>query len=160
MRLSFLRKSHPMKRHSFFTHLFCLSAFFLAANALNALTIPASEDSYTAPGNKLSIATNKANSLVVDTNRKAYLYFDLSEVPQDAVVRWAKLRLFFPTVKTGGAGLSVHPVTGIWNESYWSSDVPGISGSIGTIAPDKIAARRFVTVDVTGTVQQWINGAR
>ncbi len=148
-----------MKRTVPFIYLICLSAFFIAANALNALTIPASEDSYTAPRNTLSYSTNNANGLIVDATRKSYLYFDLSDIPPDAVVRWAKLRLFLPTVRTAGAGMSVHLVTGTWNESTRLADVPSIStGSIGMIAPDKMASRRFVTVDVKDTVQKWING--
>ena len=148
-----------MKRTVPFIYLICLSAFFIAANALNALTIPASEDSYTAPRNTLSYSTNNANALVVDATRKSYLYFDLSDIPSDAVVRWAKLRLFLPTVRTAGAGLSVHLVTGTWNESTRLADVPSIvAGSLGVIPSSKMASRRFVTVDVTGTVQQWING--
>jgi hypothetical protein len=101
--------------------------FFLAARKLNALTIPASEDSYTAPRNTLSHSTDNANSLIVDATRKSYLYFDLSDIPADAMVRWAKLRLFLPTVRTAGAGLSVHLVTGTWNESTRLADVPSIS---------------------------------
>jgi sulfatase modifying factor 1 len=148
-----------MKRHALLVALLCLSALFITAGSLNALTIPASEDSYTAPRNTLSYSTNNANSLVVDATRKSYLYFDLSDIPNDAVVRWAKLRLFLPTVRTPGAGLSVHLVTGTWNESTRLADVPSIvSGSLGMIAPSKMASRRFVTVDVKDTVQKWING--
>jgi formylglycine-generating enzyme required for sulfatase activity len=147
-----------MKRHALFFGLLCLSALFIRATSY-ALTIPASEDSYTASGSKLNNLTNNANSLIVDATRKSYLYFDLSDIPADAVIRWAKLRLFLPTVRTAGAGLSVHLVTGTWNESSRIADVPSISaGSLGAIAPDKMASRRFVTVDVTNTVQQWING--
>jgi sulfatase modifying factor 1 len=148
-----------MKRHALFVALLCSSALFITASCLNALTIPASEDSYTAAGNKLSYSTNNANGLVVDGIRKAYLFFDLSDIPNDAVVRWAKLRLFLPTVRTAGAGLSVHLVTGTWNESTRLADVPSIvSGSLGMIEPSRMASRRFVTVDVKDTVQKWING--
>jgi formylglycine-generating enzyme required for sulfatase activity len=148
-----------MKRHALLVALLCLSALFITVGSLNALTIPASEDSYTAPRNTLSYSTNNANSLVVDATRKSYLYFDLSDIPADAVVRWAKLRLFLPTVRTAGAGLSVHLVTGTWNESTRLADVPSVvTGSLGMIAPDKMASRRFVTVDVKDTVQKWING--
>jgi formylglycine-generating enzyme required for sulfatase activity len=67
--------------------------------------------------------------------------------------------LFLPTVRTPGAGLSVHLVTGTWNESARLADVPSIvAGSIGMIAAGKMASRRFVTVDVKDTVQKWING--
>jgi formylglycine-generating enzyme required for sulfatase activity len=148
-----------MKRHALFFALLCLSSLLIATSKLNALTIPASEDSYTAPGNKLSLATNNANSLVVDASRKSYLYFDLSDVPTDAVVRWAKLRLFLPIVQRPGSGLSVHLVTSEWNESKTSASLPTLAaGTIGVITPDKMASRRFVTVDVTSTVQKWIKG--
>lgn len=147
-----------MKRTWLFIGLL-FSVLLFTSSIVNALTIPASEDSYTAAGNKLSYSTNNANSLVVDGIRKAYLFFDLSDIPADAVVRWAKLRLFLPTVRTPGAGLSVHLVTGTWNESSRISDAPVISaGSLGMIAPEKMASRRFVTVDVKDTVQKWING--
>jgi formylglycine-generating enzyme required for sulfatase activity len=146
-----------MKRHALFPALLCLSSLLIAASKLSALTIPASEDSYTAPGNKLSLATNNANGLLVDATRKSYLYFDLSDIPTDAVVRWAKLRLFLPIVQRPGAGLSVHLVTSEWNESRASNSLPTLAaGTIGVIAPDKMASRRFVTVDVTSTVQSWI----
>jgi formylglycine-generating enzyme required for sulfatase activity len=148
-----------MKRHSLFVAFLCLSSLFFAVGRVNALTIPASEDSYTAPGNKLSLATNNANSLIVDATRKSYLYFDLSDIPTDAVVRWAKLRLFLPIVQRPGAGLSVHVVNSEWNESKASTSLPTLaSGTIGVITPDKMASRRFVTVDVTSTVQKWIKG--
>lgn len=147
-----------MKRHALLVVLLCWFTLFFATTS-RALTIPASEDSYTASGNKLNNLTNDANSLIVDATRKSYLYFDLSDIPPDAVVRWAKLRLFLPTVRTPGAGLSVHLVTGTWNESTRLADVPSIvAGSLGMIAPNKMASRRFVTVDVKDTVQKWING--
>ena len=142
------------------TTLLLLSLFTICFSAIrsDALTIPATEDSYTAAGNKLTIATNNANSLIVDSSRKSYLYFDLSDIPTDAVVRWAKLRMFLPIVQRPGAGLSVHVVTSEWNESR-NSNLPTIStGSIGAITPDKMASRRFVTTDVTSTVQKWIKG--
>ena len=148
-----------MKHAALSVYLLCLSALFFSSNGLRALTIPASEDSYTAPGNKLSLATNNANSLIVDANRKSYLYFDLSDIPTDAVVRWAKLRLFLPIVQRPGAGLSVHLVNSEWNESKASTSLPTLAaGTIGVITPDKMASRRFVTVDVTSTVQKWIKG--
>ena len=148
-----------MKHAALSVYLLCLSALFFSSNGLRALTIPASEDSYTAPGNKLSLATNNANSLVVDANRKSYLYFDLSDIPIDTIVRWAKLRLFLPIVQRPGAGLSVHLVNSEWNESKASTSLPTLAaGTIGVITPDKMASRRFVTVDVTSTVQKWIKG--
>ena len=90
-----------MKRPALFVVLLCWFTLFFATTS-HALTIPASEDSFTAPRNTLGYSTNNANALFVDATRKSYLYFDLSDIPQDAVVRWAKLRLFLPTVRTPG----------------------------------------------------------
>jgi len=93
----------------------------------------------------------------VDATRKAYVYFDLSEIPTTAVVRWAKLRLFLPLVRVKGSGVNVHTVTGEWNEALQSAE-PSISSTpVGIIEADKLASKRFVTTDVTSTVQDWIN---
>ena len=120
------------------------------------LTIPASEDS-SSVSSKLTTAGNNSGVLAVDAVRKAYVYFDLSEIPTTAVVRWAKLRLFLPQVRVKGSGVNVHTVSGEWNEALQSA-APVISVSrVGTIGADKLASKRFVTVDVTSTVQSWIN---
>jgi hypothetical protein len=134
---------------------YCLGALLVGSSFSHALTIPASEDS-SSFGSRLSIVGNKSGVLSVDATRKAYVYFDLSEIPITAVVRWAKLRLFLPVVRVKGSGVHVHTVTGEWNEALQSAE-PGISSTpVGTIGPDKIATKRFVTVDVTSTVQDWI----
>lgn len=104
------------------------------------------------------LSSGAASSLTVDSSRTSYLYFDLSDVPSDAIVRWAKLRLFLPIVRTKGAGLEVHLVTSQWNEAL-ASNMPSISaGTIGVIPPEKLGTKRFVTVDITNTVQGWISG--
>ena len=120
------------------------------------LTIPASEDT-TGSAGKLILSSGAATALTVDPSRTAYLYFDLSDIPSDAVVRWAKLRLFLPSVRAKGAGLGVHFVTSQWNEAL-ASNQPTIGiDPIGVIQPEKLGTRRFVTVDVTSAVQGWIN---
>ena len=134
----------------------CLGASLVGASLSHALTIPASEDSFSS-ASRLSTAGNKSGVLSVDATRKAYVYFDLSEVPTTAVVRWAKLRLFLPLVRVKGSGVNVYTVTGEWNEALQSAE-PAISSTpVGTIGADKLASKRFVTVDVTSTVQGWIN---
>ena len=72
-----------MKRHALSVAFLCFFALFTASE-LNALTIPASEDSYTASGNKLNNLTNDANSLIVDATRKSYLEVDPVFRPEDA----------------------------------------------------------------------------
>jgi len=121
------------------------------------LTIPASEDTVGA-GNTLLKTSGALPSLNVDGVRTSYLYFDLNDIPSDAVVRWAKLRLFLPVVRSKGAGLGVHLVTSEWNEAVASIQPTIATGTLGVIEPEKLASKRFVTVDVTSTVQSWISG--
>lgn len=136
--------------------LWCLVIPFFSTSVSRALTIPASEDSSSFVS-RLNTAGNKSGFLSVDASRKAYVYFDLSEIPATAVVRWAKLRLFLPLVRVKGSGVNVHTVTGEWNEALQSAE-PAISSTpVGTIGAEKFAIKRFVTVDVTSTVQDWIN---
>ena len=131
-------------------------AMFACAGPSHALTIPASEDSSSSVS-RLTTAGNNSGVLLVDATHKAYVYFDLSEVPTTSVVRWAKLRLFLPAVRVKGSGVKLHAVTGEWNEALQSAE-PAISATpLATITPDKLATKRFVTVDVTSTVQDWIN---
>jgi len=137
-----------------------LIAFGFVSGAYG-LTIPASEDtvgSIVAGQSKLTAAANAAPNLMVDATHTAFLYFNLDEVPHDAVLRWAKLRLFLPSVRVKGAGLGVHVVTGAWDEALASVQPLVATGTVSTIGPEKLGTRRFVTVDVTSTVQSWISG--
>jgi len=137
--------------------LLCNLVAFGFACAAHGLTIPASEDTM-GYGNTLLKASGALPSLNVDGARTSYIYFDLNDIPSDAVVRWAKLRLFLPTVRTKGAGLGVHLVTGTWNEALASMQPAIDQGTLGVIEPEKLASKRFVTVDITSTVQSWISG--
>ena len=135
----------------------CNLIFFVFATGAQGLTIPASEDT-TGYKNLLTKAAGSSTLLTVDLSRTAYLYFDLNDIPADAVLRWAKLRLYLPAVRNRGSGLGVYRATSEWNEAL-ASQQPGLSaGTVGLIGPEKIAAKRFVTVDVTATVQDWISG--
>jgi len=137
-----------------------LIAFGFVSGAYG-LTIPASEDtvgSVVAGQSKLTAAANAAPNLMVDATHTAFLYFNLDEVPHDAVLRWAKLRLFLPSVRVKGAGLGVHVVTSQWDEAAASNQPTLATGTVASIGPEKLGTRRFVTVDVTSTVQSWISG--
>jgi hypothetical protein len=133
-----------------------LIAFGFVSGAYG-LTIPASEDTV-GYQSKLTAAANAAPNLMVDATHTAFLYFNLNEVPQDAVLRWAKLRLFLPSVRVKGAGLGVHVVTSQWDEAAASNQPTVATGTVASIGPEKLGTRRFVTVDVTSTVQSWISG--
>ncbi len=139
-----------------FSFLCFLGAMLASVGLSHALTIPASED--TSGAAKITTAANGAASLSVDAGNKAYLYFNLNDIPSTAVVRWAKLRLFLPTVVKTGAGLSVYRVTGAWDEAKQSASPAIEAKAVATIAADQLGSKRFVTVDVTGVVQSWISG--
>ncbi len=148
---------YPANMRNMLKVLLCnLVAFGFGCGAYG-LTIPASEDTM-GYGNALSKASGASASLSVDGARTSYLYFDLNDIPSDAVVRWAKLRLFIPVVRAQGAGLGVHLVTSEWNEALTSRQPSIDAGTLGVIEPEKLGSKRFVTVDVTSTVQSWISG--
>ncbi len=121
-----------------------------------SLTIPASED--TTGGGTITSGDNGAASLTVDGTKKAFIYFNLDEVPSSSVVRWAKLRLFLPNVVSAGNGLSVYVVSGTWDEAKESAVPANLPSPVANIEAGKLASKRFVTVDVTAVVQRWISG--
>ncbi len=135
----------------------CLIGLGVTTGA-KGLTIPASEDTTGFSTTKLSPSGSKAPMLMVDSTHKAYVYFNLDDVPRDAVLRWAKLRLFLPTVRSAGSGLGVHVVTSQWDEIQPANQPTRNPAPVATIGAEKLGPRRFVTADVTGTVQEWIFG--
>jgi len=140
-----------------FKALLCILIAFLSVRGACGLTIPASEDSV-GTLNKLSLIDSGTMSLTVDSTHTAFVYFNLEAVPQDAVLRWAKLRLFLPSVTVVGSGLNVHTVSASWDESSLQ-DQPSIDPDpVGMIPSTQLGRSRFVTVDVTNTVQLWISG--
>ena len=139
-----------------FTILLCVVFLACAGGKGFALTIPASEDSI-GYNNQITASGNAAIQLAVDVNRKAFIYFNLNDIPINAVVRWAKLRMFLPTVTAKGSGLSIYQVGGVWNECKPSA-MPYIQPyAVASIPADQLGNKRFVTADVTATVQSWIS---
>jgi formylglycine-generating enzyme required for sulfatase activity len=84
------------------------------------------------------------------------VYFNLDDIPKDTVVRFARLRLYLPSVKDRGAGIGVHRVTGQWNEAAEGSQPSYLATPLARFEGTKLGSRRFVTVDVTSLVQSWI----
>ena len=131
------------------------SALLLAVATAPAATLPASEDTSSSRG-KLTLATNKATTLPVDGTRHAFVFFNLAELPAGTQIRYARLRLYFPTVIRAGAGITAHQVTGAWDETVASAE-PAFNGTpLATFAPATLGTKRFVSVDVTPTVRGWI----
>jgi len=122
----------------------------------SALTIPANEDTFSL-GGRITVSANNAGLLPVDINRKAFIYFSLEEVPTNAVVRFARLRLYTSSVRVKGNGVAIYKVTGEWNESAAGLEPSIAQVPLGVVEPAKLGSRRFVTLDVTSTVQEWIS---
>lgn len=122
------------------------------------LTVPATEDT-TGTQTRITTAASNASMLTVDASRRAYLYFNLDNVPQNAVVRFAHLRLYIPSLRQRGAGATVHKVLGQWNEAIASAEPTSESNPVAGFEPGQLGSRRFVTVDVTAVVREWISGS-
>jgi hypothetical protein len=144
-----------MKRHALFVALLYLSSLFLVVGRVNALTIPASEDSYSYR-NTLS-SGNASPGLIVDPSRQALVYFDLGEVPNGSWIKFARLRIFFSSVRFTGEGFTIHKVTGTWDESKSGACPTFDSTPVATVDAGKFGAKRFVSVDITSTVRGWLS---
>lgn len=142
----------------FFALLF--TACLFANRPANALTIPASEDSSIGAGGKLSAYSNTSSTLSISSSGQAFVYFSLEELPSDAILGFARLRLYFNSVTTSGDGLTVHKVTSPWQESAQGAPPTFSSTPVATVTAERIRAKRFVTVDVTSVVQEWIENPR
>ncbi len=119
-----------------------------------AATLPAAEDSY-GTRSKLTLAANKSSTLPVGATHRAYLYFNLADLPSAATIRYARLRLYLPRVVRAGSGLSVHQVTSSWDESLASAE-PTFTATPLTNFTTGLGTKRFISVDVSSTVQAWL----
>lgn len=124
-----------------------------------AAAIPASEDSYSSRG-RLTAATSRAANLRIEPGRAAYVYFNLAEIPATtaAQVRYARLRVYLPSVTTAGA-LGVYLVSSEWDESLPSSEPTREQSPTATIPAIALRSKRFASVDVTDAVRAWVSDA-
>jgi hypothetical protein len=123
--------------------------------AAQAASLPVTEDSYSYRS-KITAATNKSPNLRVDSTHRAFFYFDLSVLPQAASIRYARIRFFLPLLTRKGNGLSIHRVAGEWDESLPSAEPTIDPQMIAVINPTEMARKRFISVDITSTVQAWV----
>jgi sugar lactone lactonase YvrE len=140
----------------FFMRMILAALLLCGTFTASALTIPANEDTYS-QGGRITLSANNAGSLPVDINRKAFVYFSLEEVPSNAVVRFARLRLYTPSVRAKGNGIAIYRVIGEWNESAANVEPAIAQTPLGVVEAARLGSRRFVTLDVTSTVQDWIS---
>ncbi|RYD66361.1 MAG: DNRLRE domain-containing protein [Verrucomicrobiaceae bacterium] len=158
-----IRLSLPDRRQRYHHSLFAMKApairhllvaTFLSTTA-SAVTLPASEDSSSSKGN-LTAAGHKATTLPVSASRRAFVFFDTSQLPANASIRYARLRVYVPKLSAAGNGLQVHQVTGAWSESAVSAEPAFNPAPLGTIPANQLPAKGFASVDVTNAVKAWI----
>ena len=145
--------STPVGRSAFVTTLlFLLLSSFLG----RAATIPATEDSF-ADHEKftVTVTANNATALPVDGKRYALVFFNLSDLPANAEIRDARLRLFLSNVVRPGNGLSLHTVSTPWSETA-AGEAPAYHPEpCATIPNTDFRRKRFISVNVTDTVRAW-----
>jgi hypothetical protein len=130
-------------------------ALLLLATVASAATLPVLEDSFGTRA-KLTLIANRATALPVDATHRAFLFFDLRDLPAGATIRSARLRLFVPRVVRAGSGLELHNVTGTWDETLASPEPAFDAAILGTIAPASLRKKAFVTADLTAVAQAWL----
>jgi plastocyanin len=87
----------------------------------------------------------------------AYVQFDLQELPANATITAAELRLAFQGQYDGAANAELGRNTGPWEEATltWNNQPTNVFSGITRPVPDDPA---LVSWNVTGVVQQWYNG--
>jgi hypothetical protein len=139
----------------FLAHVLCAAAF---APFTFAQVFPVTQDSYVVPGVPNNFGS-AVNITVGSSSGLGLVQFDLSQLPTNATgssVQKATLTLFANHVSTPGT-INVNAANGAWTEA----GVNGINApTIGAAVASNVsvpAGLQFVTIDVTATVQGWVN---
>ena len=123
---------------------------------------PPSADTFV---NSSSPNTNYGSSVidVVGPGASSYLKFNLAAVPAGTTIKKATLRLYVDAVATPGQ-FDVYnlPATPVWSETSLKYNTPppgkGLSATGGhPIAISASSVNTFVLIDITSTVQGWLN---
>jgi hypothetical protein len=130
-------------------------ASLIMASGASAATLPVLEDSFGFRA-KLTLAANKAAALPVDATHRAFLFFDLRDLPAGATIRSARLRLFLPRVVRAGSGLELRKVTSTWDETLASAEPTLEAGDVGRIPSTALRTKAFVTIDLTAVARIWL----
>jgi hypothetical protein len=133
------------------------------ARPCGADTLPTAADSQinlgsvNARGGALSYLTVK-NARPGAANQ-AFVRFDLSSLPQDAVIAKATLRAWVNLVSNEGS-VDVAAVLGPWDEAtLTASTAPDVSAPLASLELEKTRQKSYVNVELTELVQDWASGA-
>jgi sulfatase modifying factor 1 len=109
-------------------------------------------------GGKISGVANSSKLLNVNRTSNAYLYFEMGEFDSSRPLRSARLRFYFASALLRGSGIGVHVVEGGWTEGSSKMVVAPVHKLTpsAVISRDDIAAKYFVSVDVTEVVRGWL----
>jgi hypothetical protein len=137
---------------------------FLYATALSvplsAQQAPPSADTFTLSATP---RTNYGQSplLAVTSGASTFIQFNLSELPPNATVSKATLRLYVDAV-TGAGTFDVYEVNTPWTEeglNFTNAPAPGLSATGSKpVSISSASGNQFVLVDITTLVQDWVNG--
>jgi hypothetical protein len=133
--------------------------WWLAADTLH-VAADAQTSSVQPNGNSGRTPSMAVRQLANGPDLMSYVRFDLSALPDNPTVQKAVLRMWIVSVATPGT-VEVVPVVTPWNEgAITAGNAPPLATATATFAVAEADAGRFVSVDVTGLVQEWANGFR
>jgi len=140
-----------------------ISPFFLSVKASSTtVTLTATDDAYilsNSPDNNYGDESELRFGYNSDLwNYRTYIRFDLSSIPENAVIISAKLKLVDNRDDTSNLNIEVHRVIGDWDESSitWNNQ-PGYDSVVISSATSGYAGD-VIEWDVTDLVQAWVNG--
>ena len=124
-------------------------------------TINVTDDTYidfTVPAGNYGASGSVVVGNVGGSARQGFVRFDLSPVPAGTVVSQASLRLWIGSLSEPG-DIELHPVLEPWSEGSLTGNAPPSLGTAaGILAVSAGDAGHYVTVDLTATVQDWVDG--
>jgi trimeric autotransporter adhesin len=127
---------------------------------VSAQQAPPSADTFTL---NTAPKTNYGQSplLAVTSGASTFIQFNLSELPPNATVSKATLRLYVDAV-TGAGTFDVYEVNTPWTEgglNFTNAPAPGLSATGSKpVSISSASGNQFVLVDITTLVQDWVNG--
>ncbi len=144
------------------TGLAVLASCLLGPQGVRADTLQAKDDAYVSLGaSNLTTKYGNNPSLIVSSGgagKQVYIRFDLSTLPAGAIIDQAVLRLYVNALDLNGS-IDVHLVDGGWNERKVNGGNRPLLGTlVQTAVLNGSKKRRFVTIDVTAEVQDWLDG--
>lgn len=99
--------------------------------------------------------------LAVTPGSTTFIQFNLSSLPANATISKATLRLYVDAI-TGAGAVDVYEVNTPWTEgslNFTNAPTPGVSATGNKpVAISSANVNQFVLIDVTGLVQDWVNG--